>query len=211
MLNQFPELYDFLDLVVHSNHLGGGIADIMESILVFLEQLMSLESDAILPMIVPGINAMPNWHPILVHFPIALLPAFFVLDFIGMIRKNSKLREVASYFLYIGAASAVIAILAGFKASETVVHGSTVHSVMETHELYGLIVTGLALVLALWRYRIKLPQRIMANMLHLILSVLLCIFLTLGADLGALMVYKYGVGVESAKVAGDSHKHMQGT
>ena len=159
MSDQYSAIANALDLFVHSNHLGAGVAEIIESLLVFLEKLMSLESEAILPMIIPGINAMPNWHPIFVHFPIALFPAFFVFDFIGMIRKNNQLRQVASYFLYMGAFSAVVAILAGFKAAETVVHGSEVHSVMEIHELYGLIVTALALVLALWRYRKKSPQR----------------------------------------------------
>jgi uncharacterized membrane protein len=210
MLEQFGAIKNLFDLSVHSNHLGGDVAELMESILVFLEQLMSIDSDAILPTIVPGMNAMPNWHPFIVHFPIALLPTFFVLDIIGAIRKNNELRRVASYFLYLGAISSVIAIIAGFKAAETVAHGSAVHSVMEVHELYGLMVTALALVLALWRYHNNTPPRLMANVLHQILSVSLCIFLTLGADLGGLMVYKYGIGVESAKPPVDSHEHMQG-
>lgn len=210
MLKKFGEIINLFDLSVHSNHLAGGVAELMESILVFLEKLMSINSGAILPTIIPGLNAMPNWHPFIVHFPIALLPTFFVLDITGVIRKNNELRQVASYFLYLGAISSVIAIIAGFKAAETVIHDNIAHSVMEVHELYGLIVTALALVLALWRYHNKAPQRLMANVLHQILSVLLCVFLTLGADLGGLMVYKYGVGVASVKPSVDSHEHMQG-
>ena len=209
MLEQISTINEIFDWSIHSNHLGGGVTEFMESILVFIEQLMSIESSSILPTIIPGLNAMPNWHPLLVHFPIALLPIFFLLDFVGAIRGNKELRQVANYFLYLGTLSAVIAIFAGFSAAENVIHGSSVHAVMEIHELYGLIVTALALVLALWRFNNQYPQRLMANVLHQILSVLLCVFLSLGADLGGLMVYKYGVGVESSKPAVDSHEHMQ--
>jgi len=39
---------------------------------------------------------------------------------------------------------------------------------------------------------------------------LLCAVLTLGADLGGLMVYKFGIGVEAASSAGDSLLHEHG-
>lgn len=103
-----------------------------------------------------------------------------------------------------------MAIIAGYRAAATVVHGGEVHAILQVHQIYGLIVTALALVLAFWRLKNNSPKHLMANVFHQIISVLLCIFLTLGADLGGLMVYKYGVGVASVTPTADSQEHMKG-
>jgi hypothetical protein len=44
--------------------------------------------------------------------------------------------------------------------------------------------------------------------LFLLLSALLCVLMVLGADLGGLMVYHYGVAVEAAPVPEDSSGHV---
>ena len=68
----------------------------------------------------------------------------------------------------------------------------------------------LGLILSVWRFRARLFFCKEANVFHLISSALLCAVLTLGADLGGLMVYKFGIGVEAASSAGDSLLHEHG-
>jgi uncharacterized membrane protein len=46
-----------------------------------------------------------------------------------------------------------------------------------------------------------------ANSFFLVLSVLLCVLMALGADLGGLMVYQYGVAVKAAPVLESGHDH----
>jgi len=58
-----------------------------------------------------------NWrvelHPILVHFPVALLSMALLFDVIGWARKSSSLRVAGLYCLAAGAVGTVLAVLSG--------------------------------------------------------------------------------------------------
>jgi uncharacterized membrane protein len=68
---------------------------------------------------------------------------------------------------------------------------------MERHEGFGVTVLCLATLLSGWR--LKSGSQIIgeANILYLLLSAVLGLCLALGADLGGLMVYQYGVAVKA--------------
>ena len=176
-------------------------------VLVFLEGLLSKSPEDILFAIVPGTMSMPNLHPLLVHFPIVLLPTFFLLDLAGSLLNKDDWRRVASWFLYLGAITAVLTVIAGYFAAKTVPHGMEVHFIIEKHKIYGIIIAGVAMLLSIWRLRRGALPRREANVLQFLLSAIACFALILGADLGGLMVYKYGVGVEAAIQPMDSNEH----
>jgi len=146
----------------------------------------------------PGIANMDNIHPMLVHFPIAFLSAFFVLDMLGALAKNQNWRNVAGWLLYFGTVSAVFTVTAGFIAASTVAHGVEAHAIMERHEHFGVSVLSLAILLSAWRVISGGITRGGANVFFLLLAALLCVLMALGADLGGLMVYHYGVAVDAA-------------
>jgi hypothetical protein len=79
---------------------------------------------------------------------------------------------------------------------------------MERHEHFGISVLSLAVVLSIWRLKSGGLIRGGANNFFLILSALLCVLMMLGADLGGLMVYHYGVAVKAAPVPQDSYSHI---
>lgn len=191
---------NFLSFQVHGNagH-SGGIADSVDAFLGFLESLSGKSIGDIFTQIMPGISAMDNIHPLLVHFPIALLISFFLLDFIGSILKKANMRDVAGYLLYLGTFSALCAVIAGFIAADSVAHGGNVHAIMERHKTFGLSVLSLATLLSTWRLLARGKIKGEINIFYLFLSAILSILISLGADLGGLMVYKYGVSVEAAK------------
>ena len=150
---------------------------------------------------------MDNIHPLLVHFPIALLSAFFILDVVATLAKKPQWRAVASWFLYIGSIAAVFTVIAGFMAAGSVVHGENVHEIMESHEHFGLSVLSLAIALSAWRIKSGGLIRGVANTLFLLLAAMLCVLMVLGADLGGLMVYQYGVAVKAVPVTEGGHDH----
>lgn len=188
---------------------AGGIAEIVASFLAFIEGLSTQGPGDMFTSIMPGISGMDNIHPLLVHFPIAFLTAFFVLDLLGSLAKKAQWRSVAGSLLYLGAGAAIFTVIAGFIAASTVPHGGNVHDIMERHEHFGVSVLSLAVLLSVWRWKSGGLIQSGANTLFLILSALLCVLLSLGADLGGLMVYKYGVAVEAVPVpdGGYSHEH----
>lgn len=198
---------NFLSFQVHGNadHAGGSPAETVESLLIFITGLVDKQPLEIFAAVLPGISSLQNIHPMLVHFPIAFLLGFFVLDVVGAFAFKPQWRSVASWFLYFGTISAVATVCAGILAASTVEHGDNVHDIMERHEHFGLIILGLACLLSFWRLKVKSLVCDVANSVFMMLSTALCVFLFLGADLGGLMVYKYGVAVEG--VHQDSHDH----
>ena len=200
----------YLSFQIHGGGDHGGVAQIVASLLAFLEGLTAKSPGEIFSSILPGVSQMENVHPLFVHFPIAFLLTFFVLDLIGTFAKKAEWRRVAGWLLYLGSISAIFTVIAGFMAAESVKHGENVHDIMERHESFGITVLTLSLILSIWRLIARGRFEAGANTLFLLLSALLCVVLTLGADLGGLMVYKYGVGVSAVPVPEGGYGHVHG-
>jgi len=183
-------------LYVHGKDSFGG-GHLLETLLGLIDTWAESGFFAFLLKAFPGIHALPNLHPLVVHFPIALYTTFLLLELIAIMRRSDRVYHAASWTLYVGVVSAVSAILLGRQAALSVPHGGIVHSIIDQHESYALTATGIAIVLALWR--IIAGEWLMgfspSRLVHLLLAVLVVVFIFLTADLGGLMVYKFGVGV----------------
>lgn len=157
--------------------------------------------DDLFSEIFPGLASMPNWHPLLVHFPIALLTCYLLLDVVGAVGRKADWRRQAGSLLYLGTLFAAAAVALGLRAAASVPHGEAVHSILVSHQHHGFAVLGMALLLSLWRRFApewwKLP--------HLLLSTIMVAIMIHGADKGGLMVYGHGVGVQG--VVQDHHEH----
>lgn len=190
---------------------GGGAAGAVDGILSFIESLLSLSGAELFARLMPGLAALENWHPLFVHFPIALLSLFFLFDMLGNWAGKTAWRQVAAWFLYAGAPLAGLTVVMGLLAAASVAHGDDVHELMEHHEHLGISVFVLASVLALWRWLAKQGLQGPANTLYGLLSAILFGLLAFTADLGGLMVYRYGVAVEpvarSNQAAAARHQH----
>ena len=201
---------NFLSFRIHGGtDQGGGIVESISSLLAFFENLSTQGPGEIFSSIMPGIASMDNIHPLLVHFPIAFISAFFALDLVGTISKNPEARSVATWLLYFGTVAALFTVIAGLIAAGSVAHGQNVHDIMERHEQIGISVLSTAILLSIWRVKSGVLPKGGANNFFLLLSALLCLLMMLGADLGGLMVYKYGVAVEAVQVTeeGPDHEH----
>jgi len=158
----------------------------------------------------PGIAVMDNVHPLLVHFPIAFLSSFVLLDLIASLAKKPQWREFAAGLLYLGTVMALLTVIAGFIAANSVAHGNNVHDIMERHEGFGVTILCLATLLSGWRLKSGSQMSGELNILYLILSAILGLCLALGADLGGLMVYKYGVAVKAVpEPVSEPHSHHE--
>lgn len=207
-------LNDHLTFAVHGGGDGGGIAGGVEGLLSFLETLVQQSPSENFNSVLPGITALENVHPLLVHFPIALLTLFFTLDLIGSLAKRAEWRQIAGAFLYLGTVFAAVTVAAGLVAAANVAHGGNVHDIMEHHEHLGISVLSLAALLSAWRLLSKGHIVGPANTLYLLLAAILSGLLAFTADLGGLMVYKYGVSVHAAdqlnQAAAQAHEHEGG-
>lgn len=201
----------FFSFQVHGSAGGhkasDGVAGIVEGLLTFLESLVGLSPTEMFSAIMPGISAMVNIHPLVVHFPIAFLLAFFVMDLIGSLVHKQSWRELATGLLYLGTLSAGAAVAAGLIAEGSVEHGENVHLILERHELFGFSILCLSLVLSVWRLMSGSMAKGLSNVIFILFAAVLNVLIFLGADLGGVMVYKHGVAVEAVEVTSMDYFH----
>ena len=88
-------------------------------------------------------------HPIIVHFPIALLILSVTLDFLGVFLRRWALTEAATWLLVFGTPSAGFALLSGW-VSERYVTVGTAGDILHWHKVVAVLTTALfSLLLAL--------------------------------------------------------------
>ncbi len=145
---------------------------------------------------------LPNIHPLLVHFPIALLTLAVLLDVVAAFwRKMPWLRPTVGLLYVVGAVGALATYLSGRVAADSVLPPPEATPVLTEHAdlaLYTVILFGilaLVRVWALWR----LPAFRAPVDVPLILVGLIGLGLLVEtADHGGELVYRFGVGVAVA-------------
>lgn len=201
-------MYSYIAFKIHgaADH-GDGVAGTVDHFLAYLESLAAKSPGEIVEAVFPGIVTLDNIHPLLVHFPIAFLSVFFLVDLLGTFAGKSEWRLLAGRLLYLGTIGAALTVVAGLIAADSVAHSETVHEIMENHENFGITVLTLASLLSVWRLMGGDTLHGAVNTLFLVFSAGMVAILILGADLGGSMVYRHGVAVDAAKMPESGHDH----
>jgi uncharacterized membrane protein len=142
---------------------------------------------------------MPNIHPILVHFPIAILCMSCAFDIVGYLLKNEDFHRVGWWSLVVGTICLVGTVISGLIAAKSVSIPDPARDHFETHQQTAFVLAAMFAVLLFWRVgsRAKLPPN--AQVGYLALSLAGAILLLIGAWYGGEMVYRFGVGSILAK------------
>ena len=147
---------------------------------------------------------MPNIHPLLVHFPIALIFVIVVCDLIGMILRKESFVFTGTIVTVFAALGAGAAVLSGLIAEESVEESEQVESLIETHESLGFVYLGLILFLLIYRLALRKRLSGMTGWIAVIISVAAAVVVSIGGYIGGEMVYRYGTGVAAVQGASDS-------
>jgi len=139
---------------------------------------------------------MPNIHPLLTHFPIALLTLSLVVDLLGIAFRRLGLERVGSWGQVLGTIGLAATVVSGLLARNAVALSADAESTFQTHEQIAFLVLALASGLSLWRIgsRMQLPGD--RRMIYLLLSLGTVILLWVGAWHGGELVYRFGIGVQ---------------
>jgi len=94
--------------------------------------------------------SLTHLHPMIVHFPIALVTIGFLAELASLFfKKDSSLPKISLYLLIIGTLAAVAAVLAGVFFTEKL--SGAAGAIKETHALLAFVTTGLLLVTSFLR------------------------------------------------------------
>ena len=63
----------------------------------------------------------PNWHPVLMHFPMGLLIAGVVVELLSLVRRGEKFRAAGRWMILLGAMLSLPTVAAGIYAFRDVV------------------------------------------------------------------------------------------
>jgi uncharacterized membrane protein len=142
----------------------------------------------------PGFRAALNFHPVFVHFPIVLWLAALLFELLAVLRASDDMQRTAARMLYLGTLAAVVTVLSGWAAENSVPPGAA-QRVVGIHETLMLISTSLALALCLFAFFARKNFTAQLRKLMLLGLFILAVFVTIGADRGAQLVYGYGSAV----------------
>ncbi len=139
-------------------------------------------------------------HPVVVHFPIALITVGVLFDILGIALKREDLTLVGKWDMLFGSTSLVFVVATGLLAEAAVGHTEEAHDLMTLHKRIGITVLVLLGSLAIMRVVIRDSLLKRYQNVFLVLSIIGVLFITYGAYLGGRLVYDYGVAVSTSTV-----------
>lgn len=140
------------------------------------------------------------WHPMIVHFPIALLLTAVALDAAGFVLKRPALTQGGFYALCLGCAGAIAAYLTGGSAKHALVRTPEIRTLVGLHQSAALAVVGLSGLLVL--FRLWNVRRLQGKPVGLYFAgaVLLVGAVSITGWYGGEVVYGHGGGVQAPAV-----------
>lgn len=143
---------------------------------------------------------LPGWHPIIVHFPLALIvTATASLSLAKLLRGDrlaASLANLGTWNLCLGAVSVFLALGTGLAASIGLHVDVAAHQAISAHVKSAVVTTMLVLLVAVWRGAGSHADA-RPTWGFLLLLWLATAALTVTGYRGGQNVYRYGVGVET--------------
>lgn len=142
----------------------------------------------------PGTQHLQNIHPLVVHFPIALLFVAALMYWMGFLARRELLQWSGLWMLVLGALGAAVAAATGLYAAPGVMLARSVKTALLTyHKRIMIAVLILSAALALWAIAAR-PMPVRGRGAFLAMLVLVAALIAKGADYGGRMVYDYNAG-----------------
>jgi uncharacterized membrane protein len=142
---------------------------------------------------------MTSWHPLIVHFPLVLLPLGVAVDLLALGWRKPQWQGLAYGVFWLGVVLSAAAVLSGNAAAEPHRGDAQVQAQVSAHEDWATRTLLLFLALALARLPLQLQGRLKGALfkLWLALAAAGCILLWATGYTGGELVYRHGVGVRT--------------
>lgn len=139
------------------------------------------------------------FHPMLVHFPIALLFASVLFDLASKALMRDSLREGTLWLLGLGLLGGIVAAIAGGQAEGAAEKAGVAEALIETHETLAYITLGITAILFLSRLLLRNRFSTRALAAYLVVATLGLVSVSATGHTGGNLVYEHGAGVNTAQ------------
>ena len=134
-------------------------------------------------------------HPMVVHFPIALLITGVAFEALALWRQSDRLRATSLDLLVVGVLAAGLAVVTGHVAEEAVEHSGIPEEALEIHEKLGFAVFWIFAAVLGFRLAVRWHWIRETYVLSLLLGIVGVIVLLVASYFGGELVYSLGAGV----------------
>jgi uncharacterized membrane protein len=149
-----------------------------------------------------------NPHPLVVHFPLALLLTSVVAALYAAARGAGAVAGFARALLWLGTAACAVAVITGFLAAQSVAPVKAAADTIHEHQNFAYALLALAATLSGWSFvawmRTHAAPR--PTSLWVAAQVALGVLLVLTGRDGGRLVHNYGVGTALTAPGGQLHE-----
>lgn len=137
------------------------------------------------------------WHPILVHFAIALFVISVMLDCAGAVLRKPGWHAAAWINLVLAAVATVATIGLGMTAEVYLTPTAAAHATLDVHKLLAFTSLGVILALLIWRYVLHGRFPVRGAVLYLVIALTGVAVIGGAGYYGGEMVYRHGAAVRA--------------
>jgi uncharacterized membrane protein len=138
-------------------------------------------------------------HPKVVHFPIALLLTYAILELVGIVFKKEFYQKTAHLLLFLGVIGAFFAVLTGNQAHIAYKHWAESSSkLFNEHQTFANLTVWYFTGMLIFRTYLTLKKKFSSFYKYTILALTLfgCYLIYQTAEYGGDLIKKFGVGTE---------------
>jgi uncharacterized membrane protein len=137
-------------------------------------------------------------HPLIVHFPIALLFTSVFFDLLGMLTDNNNFRQTGWWLLILGLIGGTVAAGLGMWTEEQVEAMGVPETAVDRHEAFAVTTMIVFAVLAVFRWWLRGRWAARDRVIYLSVAMAGLLLLGITGFYGGELVYRYGAGVQSS-------------
>lgn len=133
-----------------------------------------------------------QFHPLTVHFPIALLIVAFFFEVLALNYKNNyRFRRASLYLFLLGTLGAIVAVITGSLFTEDM-RGAG-HDVMEDHHQFAFLTMYLAILVSLFKLYLVFKKKEESSLKWVSFITMFIVMITVGLAgyYGGSLVYDY--------------------
>jgi uncharacterized membrane protein len=153
----------------------------------------------------PPVEDFPNYHPLVVHFPLVLLIVAAIMQFGVLIFKSKAYNYAVTALTVVGFLSGLLAAFI-FHAHPSHNISAQAHHIFETHEKFAFATLWISGIASVFKIASLFTYRKWLEIVSLLLLLACATTVSIAGHHGSELVYKQGIGPKGEKLENE-HEH----